>query len=81
MYVITLVRPDAPTERRTGESGGEIRDALWDLLRGAGFDIRDEHHGELIALAGDVRNRADSEGYGALLIEGCGALTLTDLRR
>lgn len=79
MYRIAIVRPDAPTEVRTGESGGEVRDALWALLRGAGFDIRDEHHGELIALAGDVRSRADSEGYGALVIEGCGALTLTEI--
>lgn len=78
MYAITLVRPEH-TERRTGETGGEIRTALWDLLKAAGFDIRDEHHSELIALAGSVRDRADIEGYGALLIEGCGALTLTSL--
>jgi hypothetical protein len=79
MYALALVRPGVPTDRRTAETGGEIRTALWDLVRGAGFDIRDEHHSELMNLAGDVRNRADAEGFGVLLLEGLGALTVTDL--
>ncbi|MXM69189.1 hypothetical protein GR925_38825 [Streptomyces sp. HUCO-GS316] len=79
MYRIAIHRPGQNTEPRTGSTGGDVRQALWDLLRTTGFDIKDEHHSDLIAMAGQLRDKADIEGFGALLVEGHGAITVHDL--
>lgn len=79
MYRITLVRPGQPAERRfstTGQGGGAIRTALWDLLRSTGTEIHDEDHSELIRAAGDLRNMAITEGFGALEVDDGTALTV-----
>lgn len=77
MYALALVTPDKPTERRTAATGGEIRDAVWALLQSRGFEIKDEHHHDLMIQTGNARNQADNDGYAALLFEGIGALTIT----
>lgn len=77
MYELTIVRPNQTTERRTVTTGGEIRIAVWDLISSRGFEIKDEHHADLIAQAGAARDKADIDGYAALVFDGIGALTLT----
>jgi hypothetical protein len=76
MYALALITPDQPTERRTATTGGEIRTAVWDLLRSRGVEIKDEHHSDLMYQAGAARDKADVEGFAALVFEGVGALTL-----
>lgn len=76
MYALALITPNLPTERRTATTGGEIRTAVWDLLTSRGFEIKDEHHAELMRQAGAARDKADIEGFAALVFEGIGALTL-----
>lgn len=76
MYALALVTPDLLTVRRTAETGGEIRTAVWDLIRSRGVEIKDEHHRELMIQAGAARDLADMEGFAALVFDGIGALTI-----
>lgn len=66
MYRIAIVRPGQPAERRTATTGGDLRDAVYDLLRSQGGTIADNDHSGLIALIGDARSTADIHGFAAL---------------
>lgn len=77
MYSLALVTPNQRTERRRAETGGEIRTAVWDLLRSRGFEVKDEHHAELMSQAGAARDLADIDGFAVLVFEGIGALTVS----
>lgn len=76
MYALALVTPDLPTERRTAATGGEIRTAVWDLIRSRGVEIKDEQQYDLMVQAGAARDLADMEGFAALVFNGIGALTI-----
>lgn len=65
MYRLTLTRAGLPDEHRTATRRGEIRNAVWDLVRAVGWNIRDEDHAHLIAAAGTVADLADVHGSSA----------------
>lgn len=70
MYHLTLTRPGHPDEHRTAHSPGEIRNAVWDLVRAHGWVIRDEDHTNLIAAAGQARDTADIYGSSITYADG-----------
>ncbi|WP_413808151.1 hypothetical protein [Streptomyces sp. OE57] len=70
MYRLTLTRAGRPDEERTARTPGEIRNAVWDLVRAAGWTIRDEDHAHLIAASGLARSEADIHGASVAYIDG-----------
>jgi hypothetical protein len=66
MYRIAIIRTDQPIERRTCTTGGDLRDAVYGLIRAEGVEIADSDHAGLIAMVGDARSMADIEGFAAL---------------
>jgi hypothetical protein len=75
MYRIAIVRKGQPADLRTASTGGELRDVVYDMIRTEGSTISDADHSGLIALIGDARSLADTEGFAALKF-GTAAVTI-----
>lgn len=67
MYTVAVKHPGKPLDRRTCTTGGELRDAAYELIRSQGSVITDADHSGLIALVGEARSTADIEGFAALI--------------
>lgn len=66
MYRIAIVRKGQPAEPRVCTTGGELRDAVYELIRSQGSTISDGDHAGLIKMIGAARSMADIEGFAAL---------------
>jgi hypothetical protein len=66
MYTVAIKHPDKPLDRRTCTTGGDLRNAAYELIRSQGTVIADADHSGLIALIGDARSTAELEGFAAL---------------
>lgn len=75
MYRIAIVRKGQTADHRTCQSPGELRDAVYEVIRAEGSKITDDDHSGLIALIGDARSMADIEGFAALEF-GAAAITI-----
>lgn len=66
MYRTAIIQPGQPTTFKICADGGELRSAVYDLIRSQGSVIGDDDHAGLIHLIGNARSMADIHGFAAL---------------
>lgn len=75
MYTVTVIRKDQEPQRTPCVTGGDLRNAIYPVVRAEWGDISDGYHRGLITAISDARSMADIEGFAALEF-GTAAITI-----